>query len=288
MTADETRIDGAEPADLKKAALEKASLEKANPEKASPEKATKGSTVSRVLDILDAVAQAERPMSPADLADQLGIPKASLHRLVSTLESHGFLQTRMSGRGVQPGHKLHQMALGVLASAPFQAQRRAILSALSERIGETCNISVPDGAEMIYYDRAETHWPVRIQLQIGSRVPACATAGGKMYLSSLSRARRERIVNNTPLTPYTRNTLTDRSVLHRELDRTADRGYALDNEEYIEGMVALAVPVLDDRQRLYATLSFHAPCMRVSFESLTGYLAEVQDASHQLTALLAE
>ncbi|MFT6639729.1 MAG: IclR family acetate operon transcriptional repressor [Flavobacteriaceae bacterium] len=68
--------------------------------------------------------------------------------------------------------------MGVLSAAPFQAQRRTILSTLSQDIGETCNIAVPDGAEMIYFDRAETHWPVRVNLKVGSRVPAYATAGG--------------------------------------------------------------------------------------------------------------
>jgi len=139
-----------------------------NDEPQPPKRPVKGSTVNRVLDILDMVASSERPLSPTELAVQLNIPKASLHRLVGALEEQGYLQTRMNQRGLQPGHRL------------MQAQRRAILGALSEEIGETCNIAVPDGAEMIYFDRAETHWPVRVQLQIGSRVPVFATAGGKM------------------------------------------------------------------------------------------------------------
>ncbi len=249
---------------------------------------TKGSTINRVLDILETVAASERPLSPTDLAVQLGIPKASLHRLVAALEKQGYLQTRMNKRGLQPGHRLHRVALGVLASAPMQSQRRAILGTLSEEIGETCNVAVPDGAEMIYFDRAETHWPVRVQLNIGSRVPVYATAGGKMYLSSLSRSKREALISHIKLTPFTPNTLLDTQVLHRELDATADRGYALDNEEYIEGMVALAVPITDENDRLYATLSFHAPCMRVSFEAVTDYLPNVRKASKKLSTLLSD
>lgn len=248
----------------------------------------KGSTINRVLDILETVASSERPLSPTDLAVQLNIPKASLHRLVAALEEQGYLQTRMNQRGLQPGHRLHRVALGVLASAPMQAQRRAILGALSEEIGETCNIAVPDGSEMIYFDRAETHWPVRVQLQIGSRVPVCATAGGKMYLSSLPRAKRESLISCIKLVPYTANTILDTTRLHAELDATADRGYALDNEEYIDGMVALAVPIADETNRLYATLSFHAPCMRVPFAAVTDFLPQIRKASAKLSSLLTD
>lgn len=246
----------------------------------------KGSTVTRVLDILDAIAESERPLSPTEIADQLAIPKASAHRLCVALEEHGYLQTRLNGRGLQAGNRLNRLALGVLSAAPLQAARRAILSTLSRDIGETCNIAVPDGAEMIYFDRAETHWPVRVNLQIGSRVPAFATAGGKMYLSSLSEIRRERVIKNTRLERHTANTLMSHSALARELDLTADRGYALDNQEYIDGMVALAVPVTNYQGRLYATLSFHAPCMRVPFSAVSDFLPNLLAASEQLGALL--
>lgn len=255
----------------------------------NPEPRTaKGSTVTRVLDILGAIAEADRPLSPTEIAETLDIPKASVHRLCASMEDHGYLQTRLSGRGLQAGNRLHALALGVLSAAPFQAQRRAILTTLSEDIGETCNIAVPDGAEMIYFDRAETHWPVRISLRVGSRVPACATAGGKMYLSSLSDARQDRIIRNTRLKRYTNNTLTSVSELKADLVATAQRGYSLDNEEYLDGMVAMAVPVVDGRGRLYATLSFHAPCMRVPFSSVSSFLPKLKAASQQLSALLDE
>lgn len=257
-------------------------------ENESDGKNPKGSTVTRVLDILNAVADADRPLSPTDIAEQLAIPKASVHRLCSALEEHGYLQTRLNGRGLQAGNRLHSLAMGVLSAAPFQAQRRTILSTLSQDIGETCNIAVPDGAEMIYFDRAETHWPVRVNLQVGSRVPAYATAGGKMYLSTLTPARREKVILNTRLHRYTTNTLMSHSALAAELAATSARGYALDNEEYIQGMVALAVPIKDRRGRLYATLSFHAPCMRLPFSAVSDFLPQLLAASEQLTDLLSE
>lgn len=248
----------------------------------------KSSTVGRVLGILDSVAQAGRALTPTEIAAQLELPKATVHRLCTTLEEHGYLRGQLGGRGLEAGPALNRMALGILASAPLQERRRTILETLSRKIGETCNIAVPDGMQMIYFDRAETHWPVRIQLTVGSRVPAFATAGGKMYLSTLSRAHREQIIGSAHLESYTVNTIVDRRALDVELDRTAERGFSLDNQEYIDGMVALAVPVTDTRNRLYATLSFHAPCMRVPFESVTNFLPAVSAAAVELATLIDE
>jgi len=187
-----------------------------------------------------------------------------------------------------PGKRFHTIAVGVLASSPFRAQRHAVLSNLSREIGETCNISIPDGSEMIYFDRAETHWPVRVQLQVGSRVPAHATAAGKMYLSTLPASKRQRILANCKIQQFTRNTTMDLDALGAELELTRKRGYAVDNEEYIEGMVALAIPVTDRQNRLFATLSFHAPVMRVPFSALADYIPLMQRAKKDLRELLEE
>ena len=141
---------------------------------------------------------------------------------------------------------------------------------------------------MIYFDRAETHWPVRVQLQIGSRVPAHCTASGKMYLSTLPPTKRRRILGSVTLQSHTPNTVVSAKALEAELADVRARGYATDNEEYIEGMVALAVAVRDAQQRLFATLSFHAPAMRIPFDSLEHYLPQLQQAAIQLGELLNE
>lgn len=246
----------------------------------------KGSTVTRVLDILTRVTEANQPITPTELAEQLLIPKASAHRLCATLEQAGFLQSRLNGRGVVAGSKLQRMALDVLSRGDLNADHRVVLERLSAQLGETCNLAVPNGSEMIYYDRVETHWPVRVQLNVGSRVPLHATASGKMYLSSLSPNRRAHWLDVIELASCTPNTITDRAILEVELLRIAACGYSTDREEYIEGMVALAVPMTDADGRLYATLSFQAPCMRVPYDCLTDHLPAVQAASHDLSKII--
>ena len=207
------------------------------------------------------------------------------HRLCATLEKRGLIEPVINGRGLVAGRALHRIARGALASQHYYAERHALLQALSRELGETCNIAIPDGASMLYFDRAETHWPVRIQLPVGSHVPLYCTASGKMYMSMLPDAYRLRILESLDRQRLTSNTLTDVSKLMDELNLTASRQYALDSEEYIDGMVALAVPLKDASGRLFATLSCHAPCMRVSVDDLEKFLSPLQSAASKFEAI---
>lgn len=245
----------------------------------------KGSAVSRVMQIIEAVAKAERPLSPADLACQLNIPKPSIHRLLNQLETGGFVQTNMRGL-IIPSAKMHSIAWGVLHTERFSAVRRAILQQLTQEIDETCGIAVPNGTEMRYYDRVQSDWPLQIHLQVGSHTPSWCTASGKLYLSSLPRERRRRIIDKLPLMQYTRNTIVDAETLETELQRIKTSRVGTDNEEFVDGMVACAVPITDSSGKLCACLFTHAPVIRKSFEELMAYTPILQSAAENLGQLI--
>jgi IclR family transcriptional regulator, acetate operon repressor len=245
----------------------------------------KGSAVSRVMQIIEAVSKAERPLSPADLTCQLDIPKPSIHRLLNQLEGDGFVQTNMRGL-IVPSAKMHSLAWGVLHSERFSSLRRAILQTLTEEIGETCGIAVPNGTEMVYYDRVQSDWPLQMHLQVGSHTPTWCTASGKLYLSSLTKERRLRIINQLPLMQYTRNTIVDADSLEMELQQIKTSRVGTDNEEFVDGMVACAVPVSDSSGKLCACLFTHAPVVRKSFDELMGYTPILQNAAKSLGQLI--
>ena len=241
----------------------------------------KGSSILRVLEIIEAVAQAGKPMTATELARQLDIPKATGHRLIQTLEQEGFLQTNMGGY-VIPGDRLHKAALGVLYAGRYKAERRAILETLSREIGETCGLSIPDGMEMLYFDRVKTNWPLQINLAVGSHTPIWCTASGKLFLASLPLAQRRRLVEKLSLERLARNTLTDTGDLLNELETIEERQFAVDNEEFIDGMVACAVPIKDADGRFIASLFTHAPVIRCSLDDLCGFEPQLRKAARDL------
>jgi len=245
----------------------------------------KGSTISRVMAIIEAVARAERPLSPADLSCLLDIPKPSIHRLLSQLEADGYVQTNMRGL-IVPGLRMHGVAWGVLHSERFSAARRAILTQLTEQIGETCGIAIPNGSEMIYYDRVQSDWPLQLNLQVGSHTPTWCTASGKLYLSSLPKQRRQKIINHLPLRQYARNTIVDVAQLEAALSAQKNSKIGTDNEEFVDGMVGLSVPILDSEKRLCACLFIHAPVLRKSLDQLLDYSDILHAAAAELGSLI--
>lgn len=241
----------------------------------------------RLLLVVEEIARAGIPVTPTAVNDVLGLPKPTIHRLFATLEDEGFLQRDLDGRTYSPGPRLRVLAGGILSSLRIRTARQAILKKLSDTIGETCNIALPDREAMTYLERIETEWPLRIQLPIGTRVPFYCTASGKMYLSSLAKNHQQAYLSATPLEPHTANTLTNRRALMEELDSISVHGYALDREEFMEDMIALAVPIRDANDRLMATLSFHAPTQRFNAAQALEHLDALRDAARDLTHLLS-
>ena len=131
-------------------------------------KRERGSTIHRVLDILDTVAAAEKPISATEINDVLNLPKATVHRLCAELEDRGYLLKKINGKSYLPGNRLLEVATGVLSHSRFRATRHAILTALSESVGETCNIAYPDGLKMAYSDRVESTSPVKLNFPLGT------------------------------------------------------------------------------------------------------------------------
>lgn len=245
----------------------------------------KGSSIGRVLEIIEAVAKAERPLSPADLAYQLDIPKPSIHRLLTLLEGDGYVQLNMRGL-IVPGDRMLDIALGVLYSGRFKAPRQAILKRLTAEIGETCGIAIPNGSEMIYYDRVQSDRPLQMYLPVGSHTPVWCTSSGKLYLSSLSKERRQRIINNLPLRQYARNTLTSAATLEAALLKTRADDLGTDNEEFVDGLVACAVPISGRDGRLFACLFAHAPLISKSLDELLTYTPLLREAAIELGQLI--
>lgn len=241
----------------------------------------------RLLMVLEEVARVGIPVTPTEVNANLELPKPTIHRLFATLEEEGFLQRDMDGRTYSPGPRMRVLASSTLSSLRIRTARQAILRRLSREIGETCNIALPDRDSMLYLERVETEWPLRIQLPQGTRVPFHATASGKMYLSTLVPNHLQRYLNATSLTGHTENTITDREALLAELDEIKRKGYALDREEFMPDMIAIAVPILEPNDRLMATLSFHAPTQRFDVERAVTYLDALREASKELSLLVA-
>jgi len=240
---------------------------------------------ARVLQLLELVARRERPASVQEITELSGLPKATAYRICAALESDGYLRKELGGRGLVAGPRLLSLAQSLIGGASLATAGHAILASAARRIGETCNLSVPKDGGMVYLDRVEAEWPLRLQLPTGTRVPLHCTASGKLFLSSLAPSARAPLLRSLALEPRAPNTITDRAVLGEALDHIRKTRIGTDNEEFLEGMVAVAVPVTDGAGRFYAALAVHAPVMRMTFEQAMDHVPILREAADQLAEL---
>ena len=242
------------------------------------------STLIRGFLIVDAIVRADRPLSSAFLAEELGLPKPTVHRIAQQLEEEGLLQREPGGKRFTGGKRLRNLAVATLSNSVLGAHRHAILQALSEEVGETCNLTIIDGNQIVYLDRVETNWPYRIHLPIGSHLPLHCTATGKLFLAYMPPAQRQRLIQNLPLKRYTEYTITDPELLEQKLLEIAEDGVGYDTGEYLEGMVALATPVFGERNQVCFSIAIHAPAVRKSLAELRQYLPALRHAAARLSA----
>lgn len=250
------------------------------------EPAPSGSAILRAIRILEALAQKDRPPQLAEIAAAVDLPKPTVLRILGTLEQLGWVGREPDTKRYSFAHRLNEFAGEVLRTSPARAARHAILEELVEQVGETCNLTVPNGSAVLYLDRVEAGWPLRVHLGSGSRVPLYASASGKLFLASLPRRARERFLAQTPRIRHTPHTLVETRALAQELDAIRERGYSMDREEYLPGICCLAVPVTDTAGKLVAGLAVQAPALRMPMDDALNFLPALRQAAEALTATL--
>lgn len=242
----------------------------------------------RTLLILEVLGKSDRALSPTEINQHIGLPKQTVHRLCATLVEEGFLTYEPSGKRLRPARRLRSMGIGMLYASHVHIARRQILEQVAQTVGETVNFVVPTDDGMNYIDRVETDWPFRVQLPVGTHVPFHCTASGKVFLASLAPVLREKLARSLQLKPYTDNTFDNVDALLANLEDIANQGYAIDDQEFMDGMVAIAVPIFDEKKRFIAALAAHGPTVRVDSEILVQHKALLSDAASQLANVLVD
>ena len=240
----------------------------------------------RAMLILEVLGKRDHAMTASEINEVLGLPKQTVHRLCATLEENGFIARPGDSKKYQVARRLRELGVGLLYNSRDHIVRRQILMDVAAKVRETVNYVVPEDRGMRYLDRVETDWAFRIQLPIGTNVPFHCTASGKCFLASLAPKQRQLLVRNLTLKKQTDHTLVSAEALLEELAQVRRQGYSLDREEFLDGMVALAVPVMGPNNRFVSSVAFHGPTQRLSVEELVSQVGVMQDAARRISEAL--
>lgn len=242
----------------------------------------------RLFALMELIGGKDHFVTLQGLVAETGLPKPTVHRMLHQLEGAGLLMRQADGRHYGTGPRLRTFAETLMLNTMQFGARHAVLRNLAAETGETCNITALSGDQVVYLDRVETDEPLRVQLGPGSRVPMHASASGKRVLAQLSREQRHRLLAHAPLQRFTSNTITSIEDLDAELDRIAEQGYAIDDEEYLPGLVCIAVLVPAGSERSNLCVATQAPVLRVDSSSAPGLLPALRRAAEALADIEQE
>ena len=246
-----------------------------------------GSAAQRALEILESVAKARRPVTGNEIMDWVHLPKPTVYRTCTLLESMGMVQREADSKKLTVGSRLCALALEVMLSSPNRGPIRAVLQSLASAIGETCTFTILDGNEIVVVDRVESAEPLRIQLHAGSRIPLHCSASGKLFLSLIPRALSRRLIESAPLKRMTPNTTVDAALLQEQLRRIRKERVSRDNQEFSAGLVAIAVPVTGKRGRICGSVSVNAPATRMTLVEAEVHVPALRRAAQAIAEIVA-
>lgn len=245
-----------------------------------------GGSAERSLLLLQILSRNDRGMTLAEVAEHLELPKATVHRLCNRLLKLKFISRDVDERLYVAGPALRQLAFDTLTHGTVSRLRHMVLNELVQEIGETCNFTTLDGASVLYLDRVEAKRPWRMTLDVGVHVPLHCTASGKLFLAHMLADERRKLLRSLSLESLTENSMTMPDAVEREALQTLDTGYAVDNEEFIIGLVAVAVPVFDHSNTIKAAIAMHCPTSHVTREQAVERVPRLMVAARRMEALL--
>jgi IclR family acetate operon transcriptional repressor len=200
-------------------------------------------SVAKVLDILEHLGAARRPVSVSDLARATGFNVSTAFRLVQTLVARGYAEQQADHRSYVLGPRVYQLATAYIKGSDLATLARPHLEALRDVLGETVYLVIFSQGEIVQLCKADGQHVVSASIRSSEREPAYCTATGKVLLSGLAPEAFKEYLAEVRFHPYTPQTITRRAKLEREIAAVRDQGYALDLEEYAENLCCVSVPV---------------------------------------------
>ncbi len=242
----------------------------------------------RAFALLEIVVNAPGPMSLDDITLALRLPKPSVFRILNLLKGADLLRREPASKRYTVGPRLSAFAVDLWRSSLLRLQWHRALEDAVAQIGESCNLTLLENNQVLYLDRVETEKPLRLHLEIGTRVPLHCTASGKLFLSAMNSADARRVLGSEPYARFTGKTIVSFAALEADLAKVRKTGIGTHDCERFDDSVAIAVPVPGPDGEIFAAVAVHAPSSRASIKSCLQFVPVLQQAAANIAATLGK
>jgi IclR family KDG regulon transcriptional repressor len=235
-------------------------------------------SVTNALELLEEFRGEEIELGVTELSKRLGLHKNNVFRLLATLESRGYMEQNKLTGNYRLGLRVLELGQVFIKHMGLLKMARPVLEEIVERCNETAYLGLIREDRVVYVDVVEATRPVRVVSRVGVGLPVYATAVGKVQLAFESAEEIERVLA-LPTKAYTPHTLVDRDALRAHLVKVHEQEYAIDDEEYDEGIRCVGVPIRDYTRRVVAGISISGPAYRMGEERMTNELIPLVKAA---------
>ena len=244
-------------------------------------------SLARGLAVLSSFSEDTPTLSLTDISQRLALNKTTTLRILSTLESLGYLARDPQTKLYSPSFEIFRLGFVVLNSLEVRQIAAPHLRKLVDNVQETVNLAVLDGNEVVYIDRVGSKHMVNIYRSVGSRLPVYCTSTGKALLAFLPPDELDEVLTKITWAQYTENTITTPARLKDNLSIARQRGFADSNGEMTPDLLAVAAPVYQNDGQVIAAVNISVPAHRVSYQELVVKLGpQVVETGRQISAML--
>jgi IclR family KDG regulon transcriptional repressor len=242
-----------------------------------PQRSTNVQAIVKGCKLLDLLSRGNKSYSIREIALALGLPKPTVHRILSTLFNLGLVSQDPHSKDYFLGFRLVELGQAVLDRIDFRKEAEPFLGHLANTVQETVHLAQLDDGKIVYLDKVEKiNMPtgLRMASRIGARNYAHSSALGKVLLAFAPRRSRAEIFKQKGLPKLTENTITNLSRLQAHLERVRAEGYALDDEENEKGIRCVAAPIMNHAGEVIAAISISGPTVRMTMERINNELTK--------------
>jgi len=238
--------------------------------------------VERALQILGCFDDEHPERGISDIAQAVGLHKATAHRIVTTLVNYGFLERVIDEQKYKLGVELPNLGYKVLRRMDLRREAFPFMKQLVDDWDETCDLSIFDRGKAFYIEVIRGNRALTISAAVGQQLPAHATASGKIFLAYLTSDELDEFLSE-PLSSYIDSTVTSPGELRKQLEKFREHGYAVDYEEFERGVCAIAAPIFNRSGKVIAAIGVPSPISRMTPDRVSNIAKVLKDAAKAIS-----